>query len=272
MRIDLQHTNLLQFDILANEKDVQHFTTTREGGVSTGEFSSLNMGNFSDDSPLNIYENRQRIARLYYMSLDKFITPHQTHGTRVLPIDKEFFELEHSQANEILYGVDSVITDIKGIFLCVNTADCVPVIIYDRNKKVAAAVHAGWKGTVGRIIEKTITKMLEIYDSSPSDMVVGIGPAIGLKHYEVGNEVINMFVENGFDISDSSVYKKNDESSKYHIDLKEINRKELIRLGVPEFNVEKSELCTFDNDKLFFSARRQSVHSGRMLTGIMITG
>lgn len=272
MKTHLQYSNLLVFDIFDAEKDITHFTTTREGGVSTGEFFSFNMGNFSDDSPLNIYENRMRLARMFYMDLDEFITPHQTHGTKVLSVNDDFLNLEHSNAIETLYGIDAVVTDVKGIFLCVNTADCVPVILYDKKRRVTAAIHAGWKGTGGRILENCIYNMQDNYGSSADDIVAGIGPAISMVNYEVGVEVVDYFVNNGFDISNPSVYKKNKTSIKYNIDLKEINRRELIRLGVSESRIEKSELCTFDNDKLFFSARRQTVHSGRMLTGIMMNG
>ncbi len=110
------------------------------------------------------------------------------------------------------------------------------------------------------------------YGSIASDIIAGIGPAISIDNYEVGNEVVDQFIENGYDISDSSVYMKNEQALKYHIDLKEINRREMVRLGVHEKNIEKSNLCTFDNGELFFSARRQTIHSGRMLTGIMISG
>lgn len=270
MKVHPQHNNLLLFNLLDNEGAISHFSTTRTGGVSDGAYASLNTGNFSDDSPLNIHENRKIIARMFYMETDEFIIPHQTHGTKVLVVDKDFLGLEHSLAIETLYGVDAVVTNEKGIFLCITTADCVPVLLYDREKDVIAAIHAGWKGTVGGIVEKTIRKMICQYGSSPKNIVAGIGPAICPAHYEVGYEVVEQFITSGFNLSDESVCYRKREGSKYFLNLKEINRRELLRLGVSESLIEKSDLCTFEEQELFFSARRQTVHSGRMLTGIMI--
>ncbi len=262
--------NLLLFDLFDREEDIVHFTTTRVGGVSEGAFSSFNMGNFSDDSPLNINENREILSRMLYMDMNRFIIPHQTHGSRVLTIDRQFLSLDHATAIEALYGVDATITEEKDLFLCVTTADCVPVVLYDRRKGVIAAIHAGWKGTVGWIVEKTVMEMVRQFGASPGDMIAGIGPAIDVSHYEVGDEVARRFHDEGFDLSDAALFPRKTAASKYHIDLKEVNRRELIRLGVPEVHIEKSTLCTFGREDLFFSARRQTVHSGRMLTGIMM--
>lgn len=265
-----QYTNLLLFDILDKEEGIVHFSTTRMGGVSNGPYSSFNMGNFSDDNPLNIFQNRNILARMFYMDISKFVIPHQTHGTKVLKIDEEFMNLDSASLIETLYGIDATITDIKGIFLCATTADCVPIIVYDKVSESVAAIHAGWKGTSGRITENTITEMQKQFGSNPGDMIACIGPSISAEHYEVGDEVVDLFSKKGFTISDPEVGFRNRNTSKYHLNLKEINRRELIRLGIKEDNIEVADMCTYSLENLFFSARRQTVHSGRMLTGIMI--
>lgn len=265
-----QYPNLLIFNLLDKEKEIVHFSTTRIGGVSNGSYSSFNMGNFSDDDPINIYENRNILARMFYMDIRKFIIPHQTHGTRVLKIDQEFMDLNFADRIEIMYGVDATITNLKGIFLCATTADCVPIIIYDKVRESIAAIHAGWKGTSERIVENTIVEMQRHYDSSPSNMIACIGPAINAIHYEVGDEVVEQFSKKNFNTSDSQLFFRKQSTSKYHLNLKEINRRELMRLGINENNIETTDLCTYSMKELFFSARRQTVHSGRMLTGIMM--
>ncbi|MCE5205533.1 MAG: peptidoglycan editing factor PgeF [Porphyromonadaceae bacterium] len=265
-----QYRNLLQFCLLKEEKEIEHFSTTRPGGVSNGTYASFNMGNFSDDNPINIHENRQILARMFYTEMERFIIPHQTHGSRVLVIDEAFLALDQAAAIETMYGVDATITSKKGIFLCVTTADCIPIVLYDKKRAVIAAIHAGWRGTQGRIVEKTIEEMNRRYNSSPADILAGIGPGISQIHYEVGDEVADAFSRGGFDLSDEAVAFRKNPSSKWHLDLKEINRRELLRLGVSEENIEKSDLCTFEREELFFSARRQTQHSGRMLTGIMM--
>lgn len=266
MNVNPENTNLLQFTILSNQEGVEHFCTTRQGGVSKGEFSSFNLGNFSDDDPTDIYENRQILARMWYMDDKDFIVPHQTHGNKVLVIDSDFQQLDSSARIDALYGVDATITNLKNIFLCVTTADCVPVLIYDTKKKVIAAIHAGWRGIVQGIIENTIEKMSDVFQSNPADFIATIGPAISMKNYEVGDDLVSEFKKMKVDIDNASFLNR--ETNKFHIDLNKITGNKLVKLGVASTQIETSKLCTFDNDELFFSARRQSIHCGRMLLGI----
>ncbi len=264
-----EHKNLLQFNIFDRYRQIEHFSSTRSGGVSKGEFRSLNLGNYSDDDPLKIYENRSILAQKFYLESEDFVTPHQTHGSEIIVIDKEFIRLQNSEKVEKLYGIDASVTQEHGFFLCVTTADCVPILLFDKRKQIIAAIHAGWRGTANRIVEKTILKMQDLYRSDARDIIAAIGPAIGVQHYEVGKLVEEEFQKNGYKL-DAFVSFRNKSSKKLHIDLKEINQQELIRLGVPKLQIEKTRYCTYKNSRLFFSARRQSVHSGRMLTGIML--
>lgn len=268
MRKHIEHDNLLQFDVLSKEKNIEHFSTTRVGGVSGGTYASFNLGNFSDDSSLNITENRNILARMFFKDISDFIIPHQTHSSNVLNINDEFLNKSIGEKINILYGVDATLTNKTDLFLCVTTADCLPILLYDKVNKVIAAVHAGWRGVVGHILEKTIAKMQEIYMAQPENMIACIGPSISMKNYEVGDEVVKAFQQNGIDLSKASSRKN--PTTKLHINLKEISRLELTKLGVPESQIEVSDFCTFDHEDLFFSARRQTVHSGRMLSGIMM--
>ncbi len=266
---DVDYPDLLFFEMLRGCSKISHFSTTRNGGVSSGEFSSLNLGNYSDDNPLNIYENRSIVARKFNLEPEQLITPHQTHGSKVINIDRNFLNLDKPVQLDKLYGYDASITNIKGLFLCVTTADCVPIILYDSANEAVAAIHAGWKGTSDHIVEKTIGAMTNSFGTNAKDLIACIGPSISVANYEIGNEVVDIFVEKGFTIDDSNSFL-NSTTEKVHIDLKEINQQELIKLGVAKRNIHKSSLCTFENEELFFSARRQSIRSGRMLTGIML--
>lgn len=268
MKEHLDYTNLLQFDNLNKEVGIKHFCTTRNGGVSEGSFSSFNLGNYSDDDPMNIFENRQILSHMWYMDASDFITPHQTHSSNVLVIDEEFMNKSQSDKIEVLYGIDASITHLNNIFLCATTADCTPILLYDRTKKVIGAIHAGWKGIVGGIIENTITAMKESYQTNPSDIVAAIGPSISQKNYEVGDELITNFEKAGIDLSSSSYI--NPTTNKYHIDLRRIACDQLVKMGVCIEQIETSSLCTYDESELFFSARRQSINCGRMLSGIKL--
>ncbi len=106
-----------------------------------------------------------------------------------LIINESFF----IQVNTELEGVDALVTDIPGYCLCVSTADCVPVLLYDTRKKVVAAIHAGWRGTVARIVEKTVSVMDNQYGSQGKDLIACIGPSISLEAFEVGDEVYDAF-------------------------------------------------------------------------------
>lgn len=263
-----EYSALLQFENLNKQTGIAHFVTTRKGGVSKGPFSSFNLGNYSDDSPTNIHANKQILSRMWYMDMSDFVIPHQTHSSNVLLIDEAFMKSNLSDKIEVLYGVDATITHLKEVFLCATTADCVPILLYNKKQKIVAAVHAGWKGIVGGIIKNTVNKMSEVYNAESSDITAAIGPSISQTNFEVGNELISIFEEAGFNLS--SVAYMNEETNKWHIDLKKIAHNELVRLGVNPKQIEKSTLCTYDESELFFSARRQSIVSGRMLSGIKL--
>ncbi len=269
MRPHPEHSNLLQFKIFDTHKQVLHFSSTRAGGVSTGEFESLNLGNFSDDDPVKIFENRALLAHRFFVTPEKLLTPHQTHGSNVILIDRELLQSNKTEIIDKLYGYDASITQEKGIFLCVTTADCVPILLYDQKNEAIAAIHAGWRGTSQRISEKTIGRMKKHFGTRSADLIAAIGPAIGIESYEVGHEVGAEFENNGFKLTKPCA-ERNRKTRKLHLDLKEINRQELLRLGIPKRQIEKTKYDTYKNQRLFFSARRQSVHSGRMLTGIML--
>lgn len=268
MKEHTEFENILQFSNLYDCESVEHFFTTRNGGVSKGDFSTFNLGNFSDDNPIDIYENRQILSRMWYMDIEDFIVPHQTHSSNVLIIDEEFQELNSSDKIDALYGIDATITHLKDIFLCATTADCVPILLYDKNKEVIAAIHAGWKGIVNLIIDDAIYKMKETYQSDPIDIIAAIGPSISEVHYEVGEEVVSKFMEANIDLSNASFL--NTKTNKLHVDLKQIAHNKLTELGIPSNQIEKSEFCTYGSSELFFSARRQSVHCGRMFAGIKL--
>ena len=154
---------------------------------------------------------------------------------------------------------------LKDFCLCVSTADCVPVLLYDKEKQVIAAVHAGWRGTVGRIVEKTIEVMRIQYGTEGKDLVACIGPSISLESFEVGDEVYAAFEEAGFDMA--RIARRYE---KWHLDLWEANRMQLLANGVLPEHIEVAGICTFQCYEDFFSARRLGIKSGRILSGIML--
>ena len=154
---------------------------------------------------------------------------------------------------------DAVITDQPGLCVCVKTADCIPILLYDTKKHIVAAVHAGWRGTVARIVSKTIKQMQPV---SPDDIHAIIGPGISLEQFEVGDEVYEAFHDAGFPME--RIARK---AERWHIDLWEANRWLLEELGVRDIYIQGT--CTRTSEG-FYSARRETINTGRNYNGIYI--
>ena len=148
----------------------------------------------------------------------------------------------------------------------VSTADCIPVLLYDAAHHACCAVHAGWRGTVKRIVQKAVEAMFQVYGSQPSEIQAVIGPGISLRNFEVGDEVYQQFEEAGFDMQ--LIARR---YGKWHIDLWEANRLTLLATGVKADRIQLSGICTYDRVDDFFSARRLGIHSGRIFTAIMMS-
>lgn len=259
-----KNLNLLTFKTFPGES-LFNFSTTIQGGVSTGSYASLNLSPYSGDNPDFVNENHERLANIVSISVENLYLPYQTHNDKILIIDEAFlYKSDLEKANQ-MNGIDALITNQKNICIGVTTADCVPILIYDAKQHILAAVHAGWKGTVSKIVKKAVLKMMEKFDSTPRNLIAGIGPCISQKYFEVGDEVVEAFIQAEFPIKD--IAYRNTESGKMHIDLETANELLLTQTGIPAENIEKANLCTFSNPELLFSARRQTINSGRILTG-----
>ena len=174
--------------------------------------------------------------------------PRQTHSTNVCRVDT-FGEVADT---------DAVITDKAGLCIAVKTADCIPVLLFDQRQHRIGAIHAGWRGTVGRIVEKTLQQM----QSRAEDLSAIIGPGISLESFEVGDEVYEQFLQAGFPMQ--RLAKRYD---KWHINLKEANCWLLERNGITDILV--SDIDTLTSTQ-FYSARRDTINTGRNINGIMI--
>jgi len=257
--------NLLQFDNLRQYSTLKHFSTTISGGVSKGNYSTFNLGGYSGDDSDNINENRRRLTNVLGISQDDLFLPYQTHGDTIQVIDQAFMSLSKEEKKERLTGVDALITNLKNIGIGVTTADCVPVLIYDPENHALGVAHAGWRGTVSCISAKTVQAMMRHFNSNPEKLCVAIAPSICSECFEVGDDVVDAFVNTGFEMD--SIAFRNSNTGKIHIDLRVANELVLNRVGVLSSNIEVSDMCTFMQSDKFFSARRQTIHSGRMATG-----
>lgn len=260
--------------------DVKAFSTTRHGGVSEGNYASLNINEYCGDSKANTDANRLLLANELGIDVNHIIMPHQTHGVESRIIGEEFATLPDGVKKMLLEGVDAVMTNIPGMCIGVSTADCIPVLLYDEEHHAAAAIHAGWRGTQARIVHKAVQEMRMAYQTDPTKLKAVIGPGISLDNFEVGDEVYAAFEQAAFDMSAIAEerIKRNPNADdpakaferKWHINLPLANIQMLTHNGVDEANIINTGICTFDNADNYFSARRLGIESGRIYTGIII--
>ena len=195
------------------------------------------------------------------------ITGHQVHGCRVAVVDRS------DVTREDLEGYDALVTNLRGHAIGVRTADCVPILLFDSGRGVVAAVHSGWKGTVQRISQKTIFTMMDVYGCRSADIRAAIGPCIGRESFQVGEEVVLMFKEQGFPLE--GIWHFNDSTSDipvesgHHIDLVGANRWLLEEAGVPSASICSAGIDTY-RDCDFFSARRDGTETGRTISSIKL--
>lgn len=244
------------------------FSTTRNGGVSKGDYASMNCTPYTGDDLEAVQRNQQLLCTALHIEKEQLIIPYQTHSVNALVIDKEFLQQNAEKRNEQLQNIDALITQEKGVCLCVSTADCTPILLYDRKQQVIAAIHAGWRGSVNYIVRKTLEQMNRLYNTQGEDIFAAIGPCIGFDAFEVGDEVYDAFKQNDFPMEYISGWKP--ETHKWHIDLQMANSVQLIDFGVPTEQIDICDICTFTHYEKFFSARRLGIKSGRILSGIFM--
>mgnify|MGYP003536878023 FL=1 len=250
------------------QTQVTAFSTTRNGGVSKGDYASMNCTPYTGDDLEAVQRNQQLLCTALHIEKEQLIIPYQTHSVNTLVIDKEFLQQNAEKQIEQLQNIDALITQEKGVCLCVSTADCTPILLYDRKQQVIAAIHAGWRGSVNYIVRKTLEQMNRLYNTQGEDIFAAIGPCIGFDAFEVGDEVYDAFKQNDFPMEYISGWKP--ETHKWHIDLQMANSVQLIDFGVPTEQIDICDICTFTHYEKFFSARRLGIKSGRILSGIFM--
>ena len=233
-----------QFSILKNIPGLYHAVFTRKDGVSHKPFQSLNASYGVGDTAENVDRNRTLIKECIQASELLFVR--QVHGTDILMLSEHHDFRNDSHAEGPPVG-DAIITDRKGIFLAVQVADCQPVLLYDCNRKIAAIVHVGWRGSVANILGLTVTAMQTEFAAAPGDIVAGIGPSLGpccaeFIHYR--QELPKSFLP----------YKDNN----HHFNFWAISRDQLLDAGLAAENIFLSNLCTRCNTDQFFSYRGES--------------
>jgi YfiH family protein len=229
--------------------NVRAFTSTRKGGISTGQWSSLNLGSNCGDDPRRVQKNRILLRTLLPAK------PHwlnQVHGTTVVSLSESYDPEQTADA--------SVCTTAEQV-CAILTADCLPVLFCNKAGTKVAAAHAGWRGLANGILEATVAAM----DCNPSDMLAWLGPAIGPNAFEVQQDVYDAFCTNNPD--NASAFKPHND--RWLADLYELAKLALARVGVERLS--GGQHCTYSDREKFFSYRRDG-ETGRFATLVWITG
>jgi len=242
------------FDLFAEEKGLIQAVMTRKGGISPHPWASLNMATSVGDSRENVLENRRRIQQALGLQKQWFFDVWQVHGINVIATRSPRLPGEPHQK------ADAIMTDHSEVALLMLFADCVPIFLYDPIHRAIALVHAGWQGTITRVVRHAVLRMKDQYGTKPQDLLAGVGPSICQKHYEVGEEVAER-VRTEFQESDDLLSYP--ENGRAHFDLWQANRQILLECGLQLHHIQVAEVCTVEDSSRWYSHRGERGKTGR---------
>ena len=244
-----------------------HAFSTRNGGVSEGIFSSLNLGMNRGDDVDKVKENWTRFLKVSDIDNQSFVCGKQVHGNYVHIATKADLRLAYGPGQ--LIEADGYVTNEKNVPLAIFTADCVPVLMEDDNAKVVAAVHSGWRSTVADIEKEAVDKMI-LLGASVDDIHVAIGPAICKDCFQVGQEVIDG-VESYLQGDTAGLYETDkDNEGKYYLDLRGAIVRRFVQLGIKAENIEVSKECTMCLPEKYWSHRYTNGERGSQANIIVL--
>ena len=235
--------------LVSDKISMPHGFTTRYGGVSEGIWSSLNVGENRGDKPEHVRENYARVGAILGVGADDFVTTRQVHGA-VVRVAAE--EDRRKVFDPVPYEADGLVTNIRNLPMMIYIADCIPVLLCDEEHGVIGAVHCGWKSSVADILGNAMQEMKRL-GADPAEIKAAIGPGIGLDHFEVGPEVVEAASE--YLREDLGDLCHKEDNGKYMLDLKRVNARRLLQLGLREENIDISDECTMCHPEKYWSHR-----------------
>lgn len=255
-KVQLSGLSLWQFDLFSKE-GIRHFVTDSSSHSTAKEFT-LSLSSSPDKT--FIQENRSLLANAMGIEASGLYFPSQVHKTKIVTVTKDL-------SRDELVETDALITNKAGVCIAVMSADCVPIILYDTRNNAVGAVHSGWRGTVAKILEKTLLEMKKVFGTRGEDIYAGIGPSVSQDSYEVGEEVVHEVRKSFGDTGELMIAVGN---NKAKLDLWKANTMQLLEFGVNPSQIEVADLCTVKHNQHFFSARKGD--KGRFAAGIMVKG
>ncbi len=258
---------LLHYPLLEETGIVEHCFTTRLGGVSEGVCATLNLSFTRGDDAEAVMENYRRLALTFEKTVGDFVCTDQTHTTNVLQVGKA--EAGYGVTREKPYtDVDGLITNEPGVILSTFYADCVPLYFVDPVHKAIGLSHSGWRGTVGRMGQKTLEEMKSAFGTNPEDVVAAIGPSICQECYEISEDVAEHFY-NEFKGHEKEILI-NKGNGKYLLNLWKTNEIVMLEAGIKPEYLAVTNICTCCNEKLLFSHRASQGKRGNLGAFLML--
>ena len=254
--------------MLDNIPGLYNAFSTKIGGISTGQYESMNLSFTVGDDPANVVENFHIFANNAKIHTNSMIYSHQTHTTNVMKVTKEHGGMGIDRDRNYS-DIDGIITNEPGLCLVTSYADCVPLYIVDPVKKAIGLSHAGWRGTVNNIAKNTVELMVREYGCNPADFKVFIGPSICAECYEVSEDVAEEFAKAyGKDVFEKILIPK--DNGKFKLNLHEANKRNFINEGVCSSNIEITDVCTCCNSEILFSHRATKGKRGGLCAFLML--
>jgi len=241
---------VIQDPHLAKLASIQHGFFTRQGGISSGWYESLNCSYTTPDSPDNVRENRRRVMSHFGLSLDALVTVKNVHGNQAVIVDRLWSEQQKPQA-------DAMVTNQRKIMLGTDSADCPIVLFADEKSHVIGLAHAGWRGAKNGIIESTIEKMISL-GAKTQHMIASISPCIAQDSYEVSEEFHQQFLDEHD--NNEIFFRPSIKENHFHFDLPSYVKNRLLKFNLKLISNEVA-FDTYPDEKRFFSCRR-SFHRG----------
>lgn len=251
---NLQGVDLVFSPLLKAQKNLCHAFTTRKGGNSPEPYGAFNLGTLvgGESGRADALNNRENLRRILALSDSKIAVAGQVHSANVEILDDP-------DNLPILKEVDGLVTAKPKLTLMLHFADCVPVIVYDKNKNIAGIFHAGWRGTAQEIVVRGVEAMNRQYGCHTGDMIAAIGPAIGTCCYPVQEDALQKLSNTVQD--PESLIERREVDSSARPDLKGINARQLLQLGVKEVDI--CAWCTSCSHDVFYSHRASGGTTGR---------
>ena len=247
------------------KEGLTHAISTRLGGVSAAPYDSLNLGLHTDDKEKNVLANRQMFLNAIGLDINKTVTAKQIHKDKIYIVEKEDNIRGATSYSNAIDDTDALVTNLNGVPLSLFFADCVPIILYDPVQKAIGISHAGWQGTVLNIAQKTVLKMKDSFNSNPSDILVAIAPSIGPCCYEVDDKIYKEFKNSTYNQLPEKQFSNlfTPKKDRYHLNLQDTNKADLIISGIQPSNIYISNICTSCHNDTYFSHRKDNGTTGR---------